>query len=85
MFKGQNNGRHRSRLVILGYNQVPGVDFTDIQAPVLGEVVFRILLIIKLQMNWSGVIIDVEEAFLERRLDEKVWVKMTPGIKQLDA
>ena len=44
MFKVKRDGTHRARLVALGYSQVPGIDFTEIFAPVVNDVTFRIAL-----------------------------------------
>ena len=53
-----------------GYSQIPGVDFTDSFAPVINDVSWRILLIIKMLMKHDAKIVDVETAFLFGYLDE---------------
>jgi hypothetical protein len=48
IFKVKRNGIFLARLVACGYNQVPGIDFSESFVPVLNDVRFRIMLIAKL-------------------------------------
>ena len=47
---------HRSRLVALGYTQIPGLDFTDNFSPVVGDVTLRISLIV-----WIVLDLDIDQ------------------------
>ena len=58
-------------MVALGYNQVPGVDFTDNFSPVVSDVTIKILIAIILKKNWDSMMMDIETAFLEGKLTEK--------------
>ena len=69
VFKRKRDGRFRSRLVALGYSQIPGVDYTDNFSPVAGEVTMRICLMIWMIHNLDIDQVDVETAFLEGRLE----------------
>ena len=42
VFKIERDGTCRARLVALGYSQVPGLDFTDNDVPVVNDVTFRV-------------------------------------------
>jgi hypothetical protein len=53
IFKVKRNGIFRARLVACGYNQVPGIDFSESFAPVLNDVSFRIIIIAKLVWNMT--------------------------------
>ena len=44
VFKIKRDGTYRARLVVLGYSQIPGVDYTDNFAPIAHDVSFRIAL-----------------------------------------
>ena len=53
VYKLKRNGIYRSRLVAMGFSQIPGVDFTDSFAPVVGDVTVRILFILTMIFGWS--------------------------------
>ena len=84
VFKAKKNGVFRARLVALGYNQIPGVDFTDNFAPVINDITFRILLIIYLILKYDSRIIDVETAFLNGDLEEQIFMKLPEGLSQVE-
>ena len=82
VYKLKRNGVHRSRLVVLGYTQIPGVDFTDNFSPVVHDVTLRTALILWIVLRLDVDQIDVETDFLEGELDEKerVYLKCPPGM-----
>ena len=41
VFKLNRDGRYRSRLVALGYSQIPGVDFKDNYSPVVSDITVK--------------------------------------------
>jgi hypothetical protein len=65
----KRNGIFRARLVACGYSQVAGIDYNEIFAPVINDVTYRILLIVKILLKLKGVIVDVEAAFLHGDLE----------------
>ena len=77
VFKRKRDGRYRSRLVALGYTQIPGVDFTDNFSPVVHDVTLRIVLIIWIFFYLDIDQMDVETAFLEGILDPSEYVYMS--------
>jgi hypothetical protein len=66
------NGIFRARLAAFGYSQVPGIDFYKSFAPVINDMIFRILLITKLVWIMKAAIIDIDTSFLHGNLDEQV-------------
>ena len=52
VFKIIRDGRFRARLVICGYSQVPGVDYTENYSPVINDVTLRIMLVLWLLKHW---------------------------------
>ena len=60
----------RARLCRLGYTQIAGTDFTANYAPVVNDITFRILLILKMLMEWDAELIDIETAFLHGDMEE---------------
>jgi len=83
VFKKKRDGRYRSRLVALGYAQIPGVDFTDNFSPVVNDVMMRMILVMWIVLTLDIDQLDVETAFLEGILDpsEYVYLKCPEGMK----
>ena len=46
VFKRKSDGRYRARLVVKGYNQISGVDFTESHSPVACDVSIRIVFVL---------------------------------------
>jgi hypothetical protein len=67
--------------VACGYSQVPGIDFSEIFAPVLNDVSFRIMLIAKLVCNMTCTVVNIETAFLHRGLDEEIYMEVPKGLE----
>ena len=63
VFKIKRDGTYRTRLVALGYSQIPGVDYTDNFAPVAHDVSFRIALARMMVDRLDNLVMDVETAF----------------------
>ena len=79
VFRRKKNGVYRARLVALGYNQIPGVDFTDNFSPVANDVTIKLMLALLFSMNWISVMLDIETAFLEGRLDSEIYMEVPDG------
>ncbi|XP_074376885.1 uncharacterized protein LOC141718403 [Apium graveolens] len=71
--------RYKSRLVILGYKKVYGIDFTKMFAPVAKLTTVRALLAVAAMQDWIVCQMDVSNAFLNGDLDEVVYMKMQLG------
>ena len=84
IFKIKRNGTYRARLVACGYSQIPGVDFTESFAPVIHDITWRILLIIKMLWDLDTKIVDVETAFLWGDLEEKIYMNCPEGMPHFD-
>ena len=83
VFKQKRDGRKRSRLVCLGYTQIPGADFTDCFSPVVGDIALRIALTVWLVYPLSIDQMDVETAFLEGILEpsQYIYLKCPEGME----
>lgn len=79
VFKINNNGIYRARLVALRYTQIPGIDYTENFAPVVNDVTLRAALVISIKNKWVRKTLDVETAFLEGILEEKIFMTLPPG------
>jgi Reverse transcriptase (RNA-dependent DNA polymerase) len=83
VYKIKSDGRYRARLVVKGYNQIPGVDFTESHSPVATDVTIRLLLVLIHVYNWYCETIDVETAFLYGLLQELVYLHLPAGINDI--
>lgn len=71
--------KHKARLVVKGYAQVSGVDFSDTYSPVARLDTIRMLLVIVAQKSWKIFQIDVNFAFLNGLLQEEIYVEQPEG------
>ena len=71
--------RNKSRLVAQGYTQVEGIDFDESFAPVARLESIQILLSIACIMSFKLYQMDVKSAFLNRFLNEEVFVEQPKG------
>jgi Reverse transcriptase (RNA-dependent DNA polymerase) len=80
VFKIKRDGTFRARLVACRYSQVPGVDFKESYSPVINDVVFRILIVLQIVWGLTAALLDVEVAFLNGELEEKIYMECPEGI-----
>jgi hypothetical protein len=71
--------RYKARLVVQGFFQVFGFDYTDTYSPVAKFTSIRLLLAIAVQLGLYIHQIDVDTAFLNAPIDEHIWVKVPDG------
>jgi hypothetical protein len=67
--------KHKAKLVAKGFLQKPGIDFTEIFAPVARLETFRVVIAVANQHKWPIVQLDVKSAFLNGKLEEEVYVE----------
>ena len=75
--------RFKARLVIKGYEQVPGVDFGDTFAPVAKLTSLRLILGHAVLNGWETHHMDVVTAFLNPAIDNSVFMDLPEGIEFL--
>ena len=84
IFEIKRTGRFRARLVACGYSQVGGIDFNQVFSPVVHDVTFRIMLILKMIWKLDSYLFDVETAFLLGSLDEEIYMRSPKGLNNKD-
>ena len=78
----KTDGRYRPRLVVKGFQQIPGIDYTNSYAPVAGYHIFRMTLAIAAAKNLSVETYDCSTAFAQNELDEEVYIKLPEGYSE---
>lgn len=71
--------RFKARLVIRGFEQEYGIDFTETFAPVAKFVTVRILFALAAKYDWEIEQMDVVTAFLNPKLQEEVFMELPEG------
>ena len=76
--------KNKARLVAQGFSQVEGLDCDETFAPVARLEAIRILLSFASHMNIKLFQMDVKCAFINRVINEEVYVKQPPGFEDPD-
>lgn len=71
--------KYKARLVVRGFSQVEGVDYTETFAPVARHSSMRILLSIAASHDMEIHQGDVETAFLNPEIDEEIYMRLPDG------
>ena len=74
--------RFKARLVIRGFEQVPGIDFHETFAPVAKFVTVRVQLALAAHHDWEVEQMDVKTAFLHPVLEEEVFMAIREGYSE---
>ena len=71
--------RYKARLVARGFQQLPGLDFSETYSPVIKPSTIRIIFTLAALHAWPIHQVDVNNAFLHGTLNEQVFMQQPPG------
>ena len=71
--------KYKARLVVKGYKQQYGVDYTEVFSPVARHDTIRLVIALAAQNSWPIFQLDVKSAFLHGYLEEQVFIEQPPG------
>jgi hypothetical protein len=74
--------KYKARLVVKGYSQQYGVDYTEVFAPVARMETIRLVVALAAQRGWTIYQLDVKSAFLYGELNEEIFVDQPCGYVQ---
>ncbi|GBM93105.1 Retrovirus-related Pol polyprotein from transposon TNT 1-94 [Araneus ventricosus] len=75
-----NVKKYKSRLVAQGFEQRPGVDFTDVFAPLVNFHIIKFLFVLLVCiLGWNHAEIDVKGAYLYGNLDFPIYMQQPEG------
>lgn len=74
-----NVERFKARLVVKGFYQIPGVDYSEVFAPVTKYASFRSLMAIAATKDFEMRHLDIKTAFLNGDVEEEIYIEPPPG------
>ena len=76
-----NPTRYKARLVVKGFLQKYGIDYTETYAPVAKLTTIRVVLAVGVYHNYKFHQLDIKTAFLHGRLKEDIYMAVPDGVK----
>lgn len=74
--------KYKARYVAKGFNQIPGLDFTETYAPTARPETIRLIFALSAQYDCLLHQLDVKSAYLHSEIDEEVYIEQPIGYEQ---
>ena len=84
VFRIKANNKYKARLVIRGFEQEYGIDYTETYSPVININCLRILIALAANKGYVIKSFDIKTAFLHGELKEKIFMEVPEGYEQKD-
>jgi Reverse transcriptase (RNA-dependent DNA polymerase) len=75
----KSDSRKKARLVAQGFSQVEGIDFNELFSPVVRFESVQLILALSALEDYYCVSVDVRNAYLYGKLDEKIYMRQPEG------
>src|ERR1700678_4467485 len=70
--------KHKARLVVKGFSQIPGIDFVETFAPLMRLETFRLLMALATKLGLVIHVVDIVGAYLNGTLQEAIYMEQPP-------
>ena len=75
--------RYKARLVVCGFNQIPGVNYTKSFSPIATKASIYALIGFALYYNWEMTMLEVKAAFLNAKSENATFIEWPTGAAEL--
>ena len=79
--------KRKARIMVQGFNHIPGVDYTESFSPVATDTAIQMLLGIflahKKYKGWELEMFDIEAAFLNADIETRMFINWPAGLEEL--
>jgi hypothetical protein len=76
--------KYKARFVARGFSQIEGINYGETFAPIARYSSIRSILALSVQMGWCIHQMDVKTAFLNRIIEEEVYIEQPEGFETFD-
>ena len=83
VFKIKHISVQQARLAACGQSQVPYIGFSKNFCPALNDIIFKLLVLTMNKIDFLSKAVNVKTAFLYGQLEEEIYLKSPPSMKDI--